>query len=80
MELQELHEQNKRPKRFQLLMRANIEGMELYLDYRVDAVSPDDAVKQVRHRLETTRSKWVDLVDLNWAVHKLRPLGPPKKR
>ena len=43
MELEELHEKIKKPKRFYVLLQANVEGWHLYMEKRVDAVSKQDA-------------------------------------
>ena len=76
MKLHELKEKIKKPKRFHLILHANVEGMWLYLERKVDAVSEQDAVMQVRNRLESSNDKYVDLTDLNWLVHRIREIGP----
>jgi hypothetical protein len=78
MELQELHEKINKPKRFYVLLHANVEGMHLYLEQRIDAVSKQDAVHMIQHRLESANEKYVDLTDLNWLVRKIHPVGPSK--
>jgi len=79
MELQELHEKIKSPKRFYVLLQANVDGWHLYLEKRVDAVSKQDAWHQVQHHLESKNEKWVDLTDLKWLVRRVHMIGPPKK-
>lgn len=78
MELQELHEKIKKPKRFYVLLHANVEGMHIYLEQRIDAVSKQDAVHTIQHRLEAANEKYVDLTDLKWLVRKIYPIGPSK--
>jgi len=78
MELEELHEKIKHPKRFYLLLHANVDGWHLYLEKVVDAVSKQDAWHQVQHRLESANEKWVDLMGLDWLVKRIHPIGPPK--
>ena len=78
MELQELHEKIKNPKRFYVLLYVNVEGMHLYLEQRIDAVSKQDAVHMIQHRLESANEKYVDLTDLNWLVRKIYPVRPSK--
>ena len=78
MKLEELKEEIKKPKHFHLVFHANVEGMRLYLERKVDAVSEQDAVMQVKHRLESSNEKYVDLTDLNWLVHRIREIGPSK--
>jgi hypothetical protein len=78
MQLEELHEEIKKPKRFYVLLHANVEGMHLYLEQKVDAVSKQDAVHLIQHRLESSNEKYVDLTDLNWLVRRIHPIGPSK--
>ena len=78
MELKELHEKIKKPKRFYLLLHANVEGWHLYLEKTVDAVSKQDAWHQVQHHLESSNQKYVDLTELNWLIKRIHPIGPSK--
>ena len=78
MELEELHEKTKKPKRFYLLLQANVEGWHLYLEKKVDAVSKQDTWHQVQHRLESANDKYVDLSELNWRIRRINVIGPSK--
>jgi hypothetical protein len=78
MELEELHEKTKKPKRFYLLLQAEVEGWHLYLEKRVDAVSKQDAWHQVQHNLVSANNKYVDLSELNWRVRRINVIGPSK--
>jgi hypothetical protein len=78
MELEELHEKIKKPKRFYVLLQANVDGWHLYMEKRVDAVSKQDAWHQVQHRLESANDKYVDLSELNWRIRRINVIGPSK--
>jgi hypothetical protein len=78
MQLEELNEKIKKPKRFYLLLQANVEGWHLFLQKTVDAVSKQDAWHQVQHQMESANQKYVDLTELNWLVRKIHPIGPSK--
>ena len=79
MELEELHEKIKKPKRFHLLLHANVNGWHLYLEKAVNAVSKHDAWHQVKHRLESSNETFVDLSEVNWLVRRIHMIGPAKK-
>jgi hypothetical protein len=78
LELEELHEKIKKPKRFYLLLYANVEGWHLYMEKRVDAVSKQDAWHMVRHQLESSNEKYADLTELPWRIRRIHPIGPSK--
>ena len=76
MELEELHEKIKKPKRFYVLLQANVDGWHLYMEKRVDAVSKQDAWHQIQHRLESANDKYVDLSEVNWLIRRIHVIGP----
>jgi len=78
MELEELHEKIKSPKRFYLLLQANVEGWHLYLEKTVNAVSKQDAWHQVQHHLESANETFFDLSEINWRVRRVHAIGPSK--
>ena len=78
MELEELHEKIKKPKRIYVLMQADVDGWHLYMEKRVDAVSKQDAWHQIQHRLESANDKFVDLSELHWRVQSINVIGPSK--
>jgi len=79
MELEELHEKIKSPKRFYVLLQANVAGWHLYLEKTVDAVSKQDAWHQVQHRLESANETFFDLSEISWRVRRVHAVGPPRK-
>ena len=78
MKLQQLPEKIKKPKRFQLVLHVSVDGIRLYMEKKVDAISKQDALMQVKHQLESANEKYVDTTDLNCLVKSIRKIGPSK--
>jgi len=65
--------------RYNVVLKAKLGGLKLYLEMNISTVSKGDAIQTVRAHLDKVRAELDDVLKQKWAVQTVTSIKPTRK-